>query len=125
MNAFAGMLDTLHADPNFGIAATYQTASGTLLALRITWAAPTDVVASLAQPPVRAGSRQATLLVADLGGLVPQRGDLVGIGGVTYRVDDAERDPLGLFFTVTLVAAPHAGRFAIGGSGVGGTDTIG
>jgi hypothetical protein len=50
----------------------------------------------------RAGSLAATILAGDIAPLEPQRGDEVSLNGTVHRVDDAERDPLGLSWRLIL-----------------------
>lgn len=125
MSVFARALVTLHNDRHMGEAASYQRASGAPIALRVIWSAPSDVVALSGVSSARAIGRHASVLAADLAGVAPVRGDLVTIGGTTYRVDDAEQDVLHLSHVLTLVRANNIGQFAIGSGAIGGPQTIG
>ena len=102
MNAFAAMLEALHADPNIGVDATYARAPAAGVAVRASLSHPSDQLPGLGAVGVRAGSINADVLTSQLGGLVPKRGDTLTIGAITYRVEDVERDPLGLTFRLTL-----------------------
>ena len=61
-----------------------------------------DQLPGLGAIGVRAGSITADVLASQLGGLVPKRTDTLTIGAITYRVEDVERDPLGLTFRLTV-----------------------
>ena len=102
MNAFAAMLEALHADPNIGTDAVYTRASAPGIAVRVSLSHPSDQMPGLGAVGVRAGSITADVLASQLGGLVPKRGDTLTIGATTYRVEDVERDPLGLTFRLTV-----------------------
>lgn len=102
MSAFAAMLEALHADPNIGIDATYTRASAAGIAVRVSLSHPSDQLPGLGAVGLRAGSITADVLASQLGGLVPKRADMLTIGATTYRVEDVERDPLGLTFRLTL-----------------------
>ncbi len=102
MNAFADMLEVLHADPNIGVDAVYMRAPAAGIAVRASLSHPSDQLPGLGAVGVRAGSITADVLGSQLGGLVPKRADTLTIGAITYRVEDVERDPLGITFRLTL-----------------------
>ena len=102
MNPFAAMLEALHADPNIGIDAIYTRAPAAGIAVRGSLSHPSDQLPGLGAVGIRAGSITADVLASQLGGLVPKRADTLTIGTLTYRVEDVERDPLGLTFRLTL-----------------------
>lgn len=125
MSAFVKALATLHADPNFGISATFtQVSTGTTASLAIIWAAPNDIIPAPSGPAARATRRHADIQAADLLGLVPARGDRLRIGSVTYKIEDLEADDLGIVWRTTLAPLANPAAFTIGGSTVANTDTI-
>lgn len=104
MSAFAAMLEALHADPNIGTDAVYTRASAPGIAVRVSLSHPSDQMPGLGAVGVRAGSITADVLASQLGGLVPKRADTLTIGATSYRVEDVERDPLGLTFRLTVAS---------------------
>lgn len=104
MTVFDAALGTLLTDPNLAIAAEWQAAAGgAWVALRLAPASPQDLI-PLDGPGARAVAIEATLRAADLA-QHPRRGDLLRWGSplVTYRVETARPDPLGLSWTLGLV----------------------
>ena len=104
MTVFDAALGTLLTDPNLAVAADWQAAAGgAWIALRLAPAAPQDLI-PLDGPGARAVAIEATLRAADLA-QHPRRGDLLRWGSplVTYRVETARPDPLGLSWTLGLV----------------------
>lgn len=97
MTAFATALATLHADPNMAVAAQYRRPSYTWQSIRVILSQPVDPVTG----DTIAVSRQADILTADVRD-EPGRGDELRIGDVTYKVESAEGDVLGLSWRVTL-----------------------
>lgn len=103
MNAFVAMLATVHADQNTGADAAYTRASGgAAISLRVVLSSPTDQITGFGSAGVRAGSVTADVLASDLSGIAPRRGDTLVVNATTYRVDDVQRDPLGLSYRLTL-----------------------
>lgn len=97
MTAFATALATLHADPNMAVAAQYRRPSYTWQSIRVIMSQPVDPVTG----DTIAGSRQADVLTADVRD-DPGPGDELRVGDVTYKVESAEGDALGLSWRVTL-----------------------
>ncbi|MCX7275514.1 MAG: hypothetical protein NTV19_20765 [Burkholderiales bacterium] len=102
MNPFAVMLEALHADPNIGVDGIFTRAPAAGIAVRVSLSHPSDQLSGLGAVGVRAGSITADVLASQLGGLVPKRTDTLTIGATSYRVEDVERDPLGLTFRLTV-----------------------
>jgi hypothetical protein len=102
MNAFASMLVAVHADTNIGTPADFRRPPGPWVPARVVLSRPTDTIGGLGGLGTRAGSLAATILAGDIAPLEPQRGDEVLLNGVTHRIDDAERDPLGLSWRLIL-----------------------
>jgi hypothetical protein len=102
MSAFAAALAAVHADTNFGVPADFRRPPGPWVPARVVLSRPTDTIGGLGGLGTRAGSVAATILAGDITPLEPQRGDEVLLNGVTHRVDDAERDPLGLSWRLIL-----------------------
>lgn len=102
MSAFDIAMATLLADQHLGTDAEWQAATGgAWAAVRLLLSAPADVVPGLGGTAGRAIAVQATLRAADLP-QPPRRGDLLRWAGITYRVETAEPDPLGLSWRLAL-----------------------
>jgi hypothetical protein len=102
MSAFASMLVAVHADTNIGIPADFRHPPGPWVPARLVLSRPTDTIGGLGGFGTRAGSLTATVLAGDIAPLEPQRGDELLLGSVVHRIEDAERDPLGLSWRLTL-----------------------
>ena len=102
MSAFANMLVAVHADTNFGSPADFRRPPGPWVPARVVLSRPTDTIGGLGGLGTRAGSLAATVLAGDIAPMEPQRGDEVLLNGTVHRVDDAERDPLGLSWRLIL-----------------------
>jgi hypothetical protein len=102
MSAFAQALAAIHADTNVGTPADYRRPPGPWVPARVVLSSPTDSIGGLGGLGTRAGSIAATILAGDIAPLEPQRGDEVLLNGIVYRVDDAERDALGLSWRLIL-----------------------
>jgi hypothetical protein len=102
MSAFESMMATVHADSNIGTPADFRRPPGPWVPARVVLSRPTDATGGLGSLSIRAGSLAATIVAGDITPLEPQRGDEVLLNGVTHRVDDAERDPLGLSWRLIL-----------------------
>jgi hypothetical protein len=105
MSAFASMLAAVHADTNIGMAADFRRPPDPWVPARVVLSRPTDAVGGLGGLGSRAGSLSATIVAGDIPSLEPQRGDEVRIGTAVHRVEDAERDPLGLSWRLVLAEA--------------------
>lgn len=104
-SAFAAALATLHADPNIGTDAEWRAAGGgPWRPVRVLLSTPSDDVAGLGGPGVRAGALEATLRAAELAPDTPRRGDLLRrlSPPETWKVEDVEPDPLGLCWRLSL-----------------------
>jgi hypothetical protein len=102
MSAFASMLVAVHSDTNIGTPADFRRPPGPWVPARVVLSRPTDTISGLGGFGTRAGSLAATILAGDIAPLEPQRGDEVLLNGTVHRVDDAERDPLGLSWRLIL-----------------------
>ena len=102
MSAFAAMLAAVHADSNVGMPADFRRPPGPWVPARVVLSRPTDALGGPGGLGARAGSLVATILAGDIASLEPRRGDEVLIDGVVHRVEDSERDPLGLAWRLTL-----------------------
>jgi len=102
MSAFAAALAAVHADTNIGMPADVRRPPGPWVSARVVLSRPTDTIGGLGGLGTRAGSLAATILAGDIAPLEPQRGDEVLLNGTVHRVDDAERDPLGLSWRLIL-----------------------
>jgi hypothetical protein len=102
MSAFVAALAAVHADSNIGTPADFRRPPGPWVPVRVVLSRPTDTIGGLGGLGTRAGSLAATLLAGDIAPLEPQRGDEVMLNGTVHRVDDAERDPLGLSWHLIL-----------------------
>ena len=102
MSAFRAMLAALHADANIGSAADFRRPPYPWVPARVVLASPNDVLGGLGGIGSWAGRRTAEVLASDIAPLEPRRGDELRIGAVIHRVEDAERDPLGLSWRITL-----------------------
>ena len=102
MSAFAAALAAVHADANIGVPADFRRPPGPWVPARVMLSRPTDTIGGLGGLGTRAGSLAATILAGDVAPLEPQRGDEVLLSGAVHRVDDAERDPLGLSWRLIL-----------------------
>jgi hypothetical protein len=102
MSAFATALAALHADTNIGTPADFRRPPGPWVPARVVLSRPTDTIGGVGGLGTRAGSLAATILTGDIAPLEPQRGDEVLLNGTVHRVDDAERDPLGLSWRLIL-----------------------
>lgn len=102
MSAFASMLAAVHADTNIGMAADFRRPPGPWVPARVVLSRPTDTIGGLGGLGSRAGSLAATILAGDIASLEPQRGDELLLNGNVHRVEDAERDPLGLSWRLVL-----------------------
>lgn len=105
MPAFAAALATVHADSNIGTPADFRRPPGPWVPARVVLSRPTDNSGGLGGLGTRAGSLAVTILAGDIAPLEPQRGDEVLLNGTVHRVDDAERDPLGLSWRLILAEA--------------------
>lgn len=99
MTAFATAMATLHADPNLGTPAQYRRPPFTWQTCRVIRSQPVDGFGNAI-----AGSQQADILAADITE-APQNGDELRMDGVTYVIESAERDVLGLSWRCVLSAA--------------------
>ena len=107
MSAFAAALATLHADPNLGVDAEWQPASGgSWRPLRILLRQPQDIVAGLGS--ARAVAVEASALIADLAPDAPRRGDRLRrvAPATTWRIETLEPDAHGLSWTLGLAVTP-------------------
>ena len=102
MSAFATMLTVVHSDSNFGTPADFRRPLGPWVPARVVLSRPTDALGGLGGLGARAGSLTATVLAGDIAPLEPQRGDEVLLDGEVHRVEDSERDPLGLSWRFIL-----------------------
>ena len=102
MSAFEAMLAALHADSNIGVPADFRRPPGPWVPARVVLSRPSDALGGLGGVGARAGSLVATTVAGDIAPLEPRRGDEQLIDGVVYRVEDSERDPLGLSWRLTL-----------------------
>jgi hypothetical protein len=102
MSAFASMLAAVHADSNIGTPADFRHPPGPWVPARVVLSRPADTIGGLGGLGSRAGSLVATILAGDIAPLEPQRGDEVRINTTVHRVEDAERDPLGLSWRMIL-----------------------
>jgi hypothetical protein len=102
MSAFASMLAAVHADSNIGSAVDFRHPPGPWVPVRVVLSRPTDTIGGLDGLGTRAGSLAATVLAGDITPLEPQRGDELLLDGVVHRIEDAERDPLGLSWRLVL-----------------------
>ena len=102
MSAFASMLAAVHADSNIGTPADFRRPPGPWVPARVVLSRPTDAIGGLGGLGSRAGSLAATILAGDVASLEPQRGDELLLNGNVHRVEDAERDPLGLSWHLVL-----------------------
>ena len=102
MSAFEAMLAALHADSNIGIPADFRRPPGPWVPARVVLSRPSDALGGLGGVGARAGSLVATIVAGDIASLEPRRGDELLIDGVVHRVEDSERDPLGLSWRLTL-----------------------
>ena len=102
MSAFASMLVAVHADTNIGTPADFRRPPGPWVPARVVLSRPTDTIGGLGGLGTRAGSLAATLLAGDIAPLEPQRGDELLLNGTVHRIEDAERDPLGMSWRLVL-----------------------
>ena len=108
MSAFESMMATVHADTNIGTPADFRRPPGSWVPARVVLSRPADAMGGLGGLGglgTRAGSLAATIVAGDITPLEPQRGDEVLLNGTVHRVDDAERDPLGLSWRLILAEA--------------------
>lgn len=105
MSAFAAALAAVHADTNIGTPADFRRPPGSWVPARVVLSRPADAMGGLGGLGTRAGSLTATIIAGDITPLEPQRGDEVLLNGTVHRVDDAERDPLGLSWRLILAEA--------------------
>ena len=105
MSAFAAALAAVHADTNIGTPADFRRPPGSWVPTRVVLSRPADAMGGLGGLGTRAGSLAATIVAGDITPLEPQRGDEVLLNGTVHRVDDAERDPLGLSWRLILAEA--------------------
>lgn len=105
MSAFAAALAAVHADTNIGTPADFRRPPGSWVPARVVLSRPADAMGGLGGLGTRAGSLAATIVAGDITPLEPQRGDEVLLNGTVHRVDDAERDPLGLSWRLILAEA--------------------
>lgn len=104
MNAFAGALNVLMADPNVGINIVYRPAVGDAIACRATFAQP-DIEGTLQHARVRDRRRELLVRGADIP--QPEKGATVEVpaGGETLKVYDfAQHDPMRLVWKIVLAA---------------------
>ena len=102
MSAFASMLTAVHADTNIGTPADFRRPPGPWVPARVVLSRPTDTLGGLGGLGTRAGSLAATVLAGDIAPLEPQRGDELLLNGNVHRIEDTERDPLGLSWRLVL-----------------------
>ena len=102
MSAFASMLAAVHADTNIGTPADFRHPPGPWVPARVVLSRPNDAMGGLGGIGARAGSLSATILASDIASLEPQRGDELLLNGDVHRIQDAERDPLGLSWRLVL-----------------------
>ena len=106
MSAFDAAMATLFADPNMAVAAEWRAAAGS------PWRPIRVALTTAAQEIGAIGARgvalEAVLRVADLSPDTPRRGDLLRrlSPPETWRIEEAEPDPLGLTWRLTLARAP-------------------
>ena len=105
MSAFAAALAAVHADTNIGTPADFRRPPGSWVPARVVLSRPADAMGGLGGLGTRAGNLTATIVAGDITPLEPQRGDEVLLNGTVHRVDDAERDPLGLSWRLILAEA--------------------
>jgi hypothetical protein len=105
MSAFAAALAAVHADTNIGTPADFRRPPGSWVPARVVLSRPADAMGGLGGLGTRAGNLAATIVAGDITPLEPQRGDEVLLNGTVHRVDDAERDPLGLSWRLILAEA--------------------
>ena len=105
MSAFAAALAAVHADTNIGTPADFRRPPGSWVPTRVVLSRPADAMGGLGGLGTRAGNLAATIVAGDITPLEPQRGDEVLLNGTVHRVDDAERDPLGLSWRLILAEA--------------------
>jgi hypothetical protein len=105
MSAFAAALAAVNADTNVGTPADFRRPPGSWAPARVVLSRPADAIGGLGGLGTRAGSLAATIVAGDITPLEPQRGDEVLLNGTVHRVDDAERDPLGLSWRLILAEA--------------------
>jgi len=101
MSVFAAALATLHADANLAEAGSFRRPPGAWAAVRVIRSDPSAVAAGLGQLGARAVALQADVLTAAIT-VAPARGDELKLGTVTYRVEEAEPDSLGLSYRLSL-----------------------
>jgi hypothetical protein len=105
MSAFVAALAVLHTDPNLSEAGEWRAAAGGVWrSLRWVRSAPSDDIGGLGGSGAR--SQQIVLVVRaeDFDGEPPKRGTLLraSASAPLWRVEAAERDALGLSFTLTV-----------------------
>lgn len=98
MSIFDDASAVIFADANMAVAAVFRSDSdGLPVACR---AIPVSPNREFGQ--VRAGSVAASVSVAAIAPANPKRGDTLAYGASVYRVEDAERDDMGMMWTLTL-----------------------
>ena len=102
MSAFVDALAALHADANIGTVADFRHPPSPWVSARVVLSRPNDAMGGLGGIGARAGSLSATILASDIASLEPQRGDELLLNGDVHRIEDAERDPLGLSWRLVL-----------------------
>jgi hypothetical protein len=102
MSAFASMLAAVHADTNIGTPADFRRPPGPWVPARVVLSRPSDTIGGLGGLGARAGSLAAAVLASDITPLEPQRGDELLLDSVVHRIEDAERDPIGLSWRLVL-----------------------
>ena len=98
--AFAQAAEVIFADPNMALEASFQpVAGGAAIPLRVILSRPVAVALGLGAAV--APQVEASVLMAALPG-PPRRGDLLTVGGATYRVERAEREGAETSWRLTL-----------------------
>lgn len=118
MTVFATALATLHADANMAEAASFRRPPGAWVAVRVVRSMPMVIAGALGPVAARAVVQQADVMASALS-VVPRRGDELRLGSVTYRVEEAEADNLGLSYRLGLAVVdaepiPVVGTFIVG-----------
>lgn len=87
LNAFSAMMDTLFADPNFGISIVYKPSDGDWITCPAVYAEP-DEETQFGQQKLRDRKRVLIVNVADIP-LPKKSADIeIPVGGSTYRIID-------------------------------------
>lgn len=100
MTVFADALDVLMGDPNMGQAAQYR-AGGVdpAIACTVLFSRP-DVTEPFAESAITGADPSLVVRLAEIA--QPKKGDTFTVDAVVWKVRRAERDALGLSWTVAL-----------------------